>query len=222
MVDVSGARVLAVLTRAPSSGGKSRLFAALACAPDPALISALLLDTLDAAHVAGVQRVVVVAPATECDEVAALVPADVIVIPQAEGDLGQRMRAAMASLLAGGAAAVAIIGSDVPEVRAATIASAFDTLARDPASLVLGPAADGGYYLIASTGLPPVFDGIEWGSARVLEQTVAAAVGAGLRVSLLDVAADVDTPADLRRVAQSGAAPRTAAWTVGMDGRKDG
>jgi hypothetical protein len=222
MVDVAGARVLAILTRAPSSRGKSRLFAALGCTPDPALLSALLLDTLDAAAVSGVKRVIAVTPAAACDEVSAIVPPDVIVIPQADGDLGARMQAAFGSLLNRGATAVAIIGSDLPDIDRGLVGAAFDTLAHDPDSLVVGPAADGGYYLIAATRVPPVFDGIEWGSARVLEQTVAAAIGAGLRVSLLDVARDVDTPADLRRVATGNTAARTAAWMTRMDRRKDG
>lgn len=220
MVDVAAARVLAILTRAPSSGGKSRLFAALGCAPDPALVAALLLDTLDGATVAGIRRVVAVTPAASCDEVAALVPPDVTVIPQAGGELGPRMRAAFTLLLARGATAVAIIGSDLPDIDGAIVRTAFEKLADDPESLVLGPAADGGYYLIGSTRVPPVFDGIEWGSARVLEQTVEAASAAGLRVSLLDIVADVDTPDDLRRVARSHSARRTAAWLAEMDSRK--
>jgi hypothetical protein len=222
MVDVAGARVLAILTRAPSSGGKRRLFAALGCPPDPALLTALLLDTLDGAAVAGVRRVVAVTPAASCGEVAALVPRDVAVIPQAEGDLGMRMGSAFTLLFARGATAVAIIGSDLPDIDGASVRSAFERLADDPESLVLGPAVDGGYYLIGSTRVPPVFEGIEWGSARVLEQTVKAASAAGLRVSLLTVAADVDRPDDLRRVAGRGSARRTAAWVLEMERRKDG
>ena len=60
MVELAGAAVVAILTRAPSSGGKRRLFAALGRAPDPALLTALLLDTLDATAVAGVHRAIVV------------------------------------------------------------------------------------------------------------------------------------------------------------------
>src|SRR6185436_908851 len=63
MVDVSDARVVAILTRAPSSGGKSRLFRALACPPDSGLLTALLLDTVDGAAARGVTRVVSVTPA---------------------------------------------------------------------------------------------------------------------------------------------------------------
>ena len=69
--------------------------------------------------------------------------------------------------------------------------------------LVLGPALDGGYYLVAATRVPPVFERITWGSADVLEQTCAAAAEAGMRVHFVDSLADVDTLEDLRTVAAS-------------------
>jgi glycosyltransferase A (GT-A) superfamily protein (DUF2064 family) len=77
---------------------------------------------------------------------------------------------------------------------------------------VLGPAGDGGYYLVAAASVPPLFDGIEWGGASVLAQTQALARRAGLRVHLLDPLADVDTVADLRAV--DAASTRTGAWAA--------
>jgi len=218
MVDVSAARVVAVLTRAPSSGGKTRLFAALGCVPDPRLLTALLLDTLDGAAAPDVTLVVSVAPASACDEVASLVPPGIDVIPQSAGSLGERMRSTLASLLDRGARAVVLIGSDLPEITRPTIAAAFRMLERDPDALVLGPAADGGYYLLGATRVPPVFDGIEWGSDAVLTQTQAAAAIAGLHVSLVDVLGDVDTSSDLQRLAHTRPTSRTAAWL--KDGRQ--
>lgn len=211
MVDAADAPVLAVLTRAPSSGGKTRLFASLGLPPDPSLLAALLLDTLDGAAVPGVRRVVAVTPASACDEVRDIV-GDVEVMAQSDGDLGERMRATMTALFARGAPAVALIGSDVPHITAATIAEACALVVRDPAALVLGPAADGGYYLIAAQRVPDVFSGIEWGSDRVLAQTERAAAAHRFRVHHLATRADVDTADDLRRAASSGRAPRTAAW----------
>jgi rSAM/selenodomain-associated transferase 1 len=210
MVDVPGPVVVAVLTRAPSSGGKNRLFAALGRPPDETLLSALLLDTLDGAALAGTTRIVAVDPAEACADVRALVSGDVRVMPQAAGTLGHRMRATMSGLLAEGAAAVVLIGSDLPDITTGVIENAVSHLARDPESLVLGPAADGGYYLIAATHVPDVFDGIEWGSPRVLEQTCTMAAQSGLRVHLLQMLRDVDTPEDLRSVTAS----RTRAWVA--------
>lgn len=216
MVDLAGARVLAVLTRAPSSGGKTRLFASLGVPPDPRLLAALLLDTIDGAAAAGVPLVIAVTPASARDEVRALLHAstagDADVIAQPDGDLGERMRATMARLFERGASAVALIGSDLPDIGAAPIGAAFDALAAEPDAVILGPAGDGGYYLVAATRVPDVFDRIEWSTPRVLEQTMRLAADRGLQIRLAAPLGDVDSAEDLQRVAASGRAPRTAAW----------
>jgi len=214
MVGVPGPIVVAVLTRAPSRGGKSRLFAALGRPPDPTLLSALLLDTLDGVTLSGTTRVVFVDPADACDDVRALVPHDVDVRGQPRGSLGERMRDAMASLFAEGASIVVLVGSDLPDITTSTIGDAIAMLRSEPESLVLGPAHDGGYYLIAATTTPNVFDGVEWGSPRVLAQTRSVAERQGLRVQLIDWLRDVDTADDLRAVR----APRTRAWLADREG----
>ena len=211
MVDAPSAPVVAILTRAPSSGGKTRLFASLGRQPDPALLSALLLDTVAGAAAPGVRRVIAVTPPAACVEVRRLAP-DLDVVPQPEGDLGDRMRGVMAALFDAGAPAVVLIGSDIPHVTPALIVEAMALTASDRDTLVLGPADDGGYYLIAANRLPDVFTGIEWGSGRVLEQTHNAAQRDGLRVRTLARLSDVDDVDDLRRVCASGRATRTAAW----------
>jgi rSAM/selenodomain-associated transferase 1 len=208
MVGEPGPIVVAVLTRAPSRGGKSRLFAALGRPPDPALLSALLLDTLDGVRLDGTIRVVCVEPVEACDDVRTLVAPDVRVQPQRGESLGDRMRQTMDDLFADGASIVVLVGSDLPDITASSISSAIARLQDDPASLVLGPARDGGYYLIAATTTPDVFEGIEWSSPRVLEQTRAAASQHGLRVHLLEPLGDVDTLEDL----QSVRARRTRSW----------
>ena len=224
MVDAAAARTLAVLTRAPSpagqSGGKTRLFAALGCAPDQALLTALLLDTLAGADAADVARIVAVTPASACGDVASILPAGVGVMPQPPGTLGERMRDTLALLLASGARAVVLIGSDVPAITPAIITAAFEILERDRGTIVLGPAEDGGYYLVGATRVPPIFEGIDWGTAAVLGQTTAAAAARGIRVSLVDTLTDVDTPRDLEAVAMRLPFSRTAAWWRG--GRTEG
>jgi rSAM/selenodomain-associated transferase 1 len=215
MVDAADTPVLAVLTRAPSARGKTRLFASLGVPSDPGLLTALLLDTLDGAAVPGVRRVVAVTPASACDEVRAIVDdvaGAVEVIAQPDGDLGERMRATMAALFARGASAVVLIGSDLPQITAATIVDVCACVEKDADALVLGPAADGGYYLIAARRVPDVFSGITWGSAHVLAQTERAAAVSRFRVYHVPTLADVDTADDLRRASRSGRAPRVAAW----------
>ena len=209
MVALANAAVVAVLTRAPGHGGKSRLFAELGVAPDPALRAALLLDTLDAAGVDGAARVVAVEPADACADVRALLPPDVEVMPQTAGTLGDRMRDVMATLFDRGAGIVALVGSDVPDLDARQVSRAFALLERDPDLLVLGPATDGGYYLIAAARTPPpVFDGIPWGTRDVLSATIKAAEEQRIRVAFVEPVSDVDSAADLRRVE----AARTRTW----------
>ena len=207
MVELANAAVVAILTRAPSSGGKSRLFAALGRSPDPALLSALLLDTIDGVRAPGVTPILAVEPPEACDEVRALVP-DVEVTAQARGTLGDRMRAVMHDVLARGARAVLLVGSDLPDLQPRLIANALDALEADRDALVIGPSHDGGYCLIGASAVPAVFDDVEWGTRRVLAQTLAAAERQSVRVWLLDAMGDVDTVDDLRQVQ----ARRTRAW----------
>ena len=142
-------------------------------------------------------RVVAIEPASACDEVRALVPAGVTVIPQSDGTLGDRMAGVMRILLDAGARAVAVIGSDLPSITSVPLDEAFAALRDDPAAIALGPAVDGGYYLIAATRVPDVFHGIAWGQSDVLARTRAAAEREGLRVHLVPPMRDVDTIEDL-------------------------
>jgi hypothetical protein len=117
------------------------------------------------------------------------------IIPQGRGDLGTRMAAAMAARPPG---PVVIVGSDIPGIRAHHVAGAFAALGRHDA--VLGPADDGGYWLIGMRRRPvfrPPFDGVRWGTAHALADTRANLRRQGQSVALLEVLADVDTAEDL-------------------------
>lgn len=119
-------------------------------------------------------------------------------IRQAEGDLGERLFAAMSGM-AERFESVAVIGSDHPELERATVDEAFARLAAG-ADLVLGPAHDGGYCLIATDPrrvARGLFEGIGWSGPNVLVQTLARAHELELRTELLEPAHDIDTPADL-------------------------
>ena len=176
--------------------------------PDPRLLQALLLDTLDAVLAADYRVIIGTEPATSLAEMRALVPARVDVVGQAAGDLGERMRALMAEAFSRGATAVVLVGSDLPELSPAIVHEAVRILRTDPHGVVLGPAADGGYYLVGATRVPEIFNGIDWGSDAVLRQTEAAAAAAGLARRYLVTIHDVDAPSDLASVR----APRTRAW----------
>ncbi|WP_420127189.1 TIGR04282 family arsenosugar biosynthesis glycosyltransferase [Longimicrobium sp.] len=117
-------------------------------------------------------------------------------LPQAEGDLGVRMKDAFARAFAEGAERVVIVGSDLPEVSASLLRRAFELLDAHPA--VVGPARDGGYYLLGLRGMiEGIFQEIEWSTASVLGTTVERMRAAATEPALLEVLADVDTVDDL-------------------------
>ena len=114
--------------------------------------------------------------------------------------------------------AVMAVGSDHPELPPAVVEQGFEQLERG-ADVVLGPAEDGGYYLLGLSSKvlsPGLFSGVEWSTREVLRQTLDNCGALGLEVELLPPAADVDTPADLARLARrlagdGGSCPRTRA-----------
>jgi hypothetical protein len=98
-----------------------------------------------------------------------------------------------------GARRVAIIGSDLPAISSERVEEAFALLEHD--DVVLGPTRDGGYYLLAlREPQPTLFDGIAWSEANVYRSTVEKSLARGLRVGLLPIERDIDTPADLRAI----------------------
>jgi rSAM/selenodomain-associated transferase 1 len=118
---------------------------------------------------------------------------------QPAGDLGARMAACLAAEGAGGEPVV-LIGSDAPTLPPAVVDAAFAALERVP--VVLGPACDGGYYLVGVRGsVPPIFAGPVWGTDRVLAHTLHLLEISACRYSLLEFWYDVDRPADLALLA---------------------
>ncbi|MBI4502062.1 MAG: TIGR04282 family arsenosugar biosynthesis glycosyltransferase [Gemmatimonadetes bacterium] len=116
---------------------------------------------------------------------------------QVSGALGARLAAAFQRHFGEGAHRVILIGSDCPRVDAGLVSRALAAL--DDHALVLGPAYDGGYYLIGlRTPVPQLFRGIAWSTEMVLEQTLTRARQLGLRTVLLPVLRDVDTVSDAR------------------------
>jgi rSAM/selenodomain-associated transferase 1 len=136
------------------------------------------------------------APADAGDAVRAWLGDGPEYLPQADGDLGVRMKDAFARAFAGGAERVVIVGSDLPEVSASLLHRAFDLLDAHPA--VMGPARDGGYYLLGLRGMiGGIFDGIAWSTPRVLEATLERLRAARVQPAMLEVLCDVDTVDDL-------------------------
>jgi uncharacterized protein len=116
---------------------------------------------------------------------------------QAEGDIGVRMRLAFQKTFRQGWKQVVLIGSDLPDLTPAIIRESFERLLNH--DLVLGPARDGGYYLIGlKADRPELFGGsMIWGTNEVLKNTLITADHLGLNTALLATLRDVDRPEDL-------------------------
>jgi rSAM/selenodomain-associated transferase 2/rSAM/selenodomain-associated transferase 1 len=121
--------------------------------------------------------------------------------PQGVGDLGGRLRALFEQAFAERAARCVAVGSDCPSMTAGHVRRALQELGQN--DVVLGPAADGGYWLVglraaaAERALGVLFDDMPWGGSRVLAESLDRARAARLALALLDELADVDRPEDL-------------------------
>jgi rSAM/selenodomain-associated transferase 2/rSAM/selenodomain-associated transferase 1 len=115
---------------------------------------------------------------------------------QGRGDLGERMARAIADSFQSGGERVVLVGTDCPRLTGVLVQRALELLKSN--DLVLGPASDGGYYLIGVRRIvPQLFSEILWGTSEVLEKTLRIADKMQLRVFLLEPLDDVDRPEDL-------------------------
>jgi rSAM/selenodomain-associated transferase 2/rSAM/selenodomain-associated transferase 1 len=121
---------------------------------------------------------------------------DLLYRPQEKGSLGARMNRAFQDSFRAGMTKVVVIGTDCPGLSEGMVHKAF--LALEENDLVLGPAKDGGYYLIGlRRPTERLFRGIPWGTDRVLAHTLRIAQSLALKTLLLDPLGDVDRPEDL-------------------------
>jgi hypothetical protein len=191
---------IVLLTRLPVAGAvKSRLVPALGTAGAAALQRELTAHALAWARAAaeGAHALQVRFTGGTVEDMRRTFGPGFDYVPQGEGDLGARMLAAFRSVADAGIGRTLVIGSDCPGLDAARLREAIARLATH--DVVLGPAHDGGYYLIGLCAPEPrLFEGIGWGGETVCRDTVARARGLGLEVALLESLADVDRPADLR------------------------
>lgn len=134
---------------------------------------------------------------------------------QGEGDLGARLERVLHRALAGSPSAL-IIGADLPGLPASHLVSARAALTR--AEVVLGPASDGGFYLLGATRpIAGALEGVAWSAPTTFAQTRAALHRSGCSVGEAPAWFDVDVPNDLSAlrallVERPGAAPQTSAF----------
>ena len=130
---------------------------------------------------------------------AALAP-EIISHPQVGEDLGERMKNAFAEIFSRGFAAVAIIGTDSPDLPQEYIFETFALLEHEHTDVVFGPAEDGGYYLMALKRVwQELFARLPWSSSGLLAASVERAKKLQMGASFLPVWHDIDTAADLKR-----------------------
>jgi rSAM/selenodomain-associated transferase 1 len=138
-------------------------------------------------------------PPDECDAIVnwltPLLPADAFFFPQCSGDLSARLIDAFSIAFAAGHVRVAAIGSDCVEINHETFFETWRAL--ETHDCVIGPSADGGYYLLAlKKPCPGLFQDIAWSSAETFQHTMERAVELQLSVHLLRKLNDVDTLKD--------------------------
>lgn len=189
--------VVVVFAKVPLPGKvKTRLTPVLRAQEAADLHRALLLDTLDAVDRARLSLVVAFSPPGGRREIERLLGPRRQLIPQPEGDLGERMEGVVERLFAERPRPVIVIGSDCPAVDAGRLDDAIREL--EESDVVIGPALDGGYYLIAlDRPRPELFRDVAWSTDRVLEETRRRLDETGVRTGWLETARDLDTPEDL-------------------------
>ena len=189
---------LVIMAKAPLPGEAKTRLATLLSPEDAAELShCFFLDVVELAQsVSGCEVVVAYAPedALEIFSVESLKVAKCI--SQGRGDLGQRMKRVFETMFDSGYAKVVLIGTDLPTIRLSSLQEAFSSLKNHP--VILGPSLDGGYYLLGMQDMiPEIFEGIDWGTDRVLGQTFERLSEKNIRSERLPAWYDVDKPEEL-------------------------
>ncbi len=184
---------LILFTRHPTAGlAKTRLIPALGADGAAALHRRLTERAFDTMRASGLPMEVRTTGGT-ADAFTAWLGPDVALVDQGDGDLGARMARAAAR------PPVVLLGADVPDLSVRQIRAAGAALAGG-AEVVIGPAEDGGYYLLGlGAPLPWLFEDMPWGTEAVLAITLRRLAVLGIAPVLLETLADLDRPEDLRR-----------------------
>jgi rSAM/selenodomain-associated transferase 1 len=208
-------RVLGLFAKHPApSQVKTRLAAATSPEWAAQVAAAFLADLLGLLPSINARRIVAFSPADARPYFAAA-SRHFELVPQGDGDLGCRLERFFVAQLAAGAEAVIVVGADSPTLPLAFIEQAFDRLSSS--DVVLGPATDGGYYLLGcARRVPPIFDNIHWSGSTVLAETIVRLAGVSCRLSLLPPWYDVDTVDDWRMLCGHVAALRRAGIDPGV------
>ena len=207
--DLSGVELgefcaFAVMAKAPRAGEvKTRLVPPLFPEEAAALSAASIQDVVENFLAAGrrvkVRGYVAYSPAGSEALFRELVPPQIELLPPRRIGLGHSLLDSTHDLLAAGYGAVCLVNADSPTLPTAFLVEAADTLRLPGDRVVLGPASDGGYYLIGlKSAHRHLFENIDWSTERVTRQTVERAASLGLAVATLPLWYDVDDATSLR------------------------
>jgi len=191
---------LLFFVRNPERGDvKTRLAATLGKNVARDLYRCFILDMLSALESTGFPIVICYYPEDALDDLKGIAGEGYAFKSQHGADLGERMARSITDAFAQGFDRAIVIGSDIPDLPLAFIQESFAAL--ETYDSVIGPAFDGGYYLIGfkqESFLPEAFQGIEWGTDTVLTRTLNI-LGANQRTAyLLPPLRDIDTLEDLK------------------------
>jgi rSAM/selenodomain-associated transferase 1 len=192
--------VLGVFAKYWAAGDvKTRLAATIGAQTAADFYRACLFTTLARLQDVGDRRVLAISPPERLPDFTSFAPQTWHIVPQASGDLGHRMHCFFHEGFASGATRMVLIGSDSPTIPRSYLQLAFTYLQRYP--LVLGPANDGGYYLVGAAGrVPSIFDDIAWSTADVWRQTMHRLEQQQLPFAVLPEWYDVDEAEDMQRL----------------------
>lgn len=206
---------IVVMLKSPEAGAvKTRLTPPIPFEDAVGLYRCFIEDTF--ASIASIGTADVYAaftPANAEEDIKGLIPSDVRLMPQEGPDLGARLSNVFERLFDSGYPRVVVIGSDSPDIPAAYIEDAFAQLCGAGQRIVIGPARDGGYYLVGMNEFTPApFAGVPWSTASVLEATLALAKSHSIAVTLLRRWHDIDEPDDLAILVDNIHAPASARY----------
>jgi rSAM/selenodomain-associated transferase 1 len=148
-------------------------------------------------HRPGLEKIAYFDPPDKRAEIREWLGDDFHLVAQPEGDLGRRLEDVFVGGFRKGARRIIAIGTDCVEITEEILTEAFEALYQVDAAI--GPALDGGYYLMGlNRPCHSVFRGIPWSTDRTLRETLARLRGCGLNVRLLPPLLDIDSPEDLK------------------------
>lgn len=161
-------------------------------------------DSIACVRLAGLPPVVCVDPPGAIDNFRVWLGEELTYIPQRGGDLGDRLRNGFVDIFDRAFSSAIALGTDSPDLPPFLLEEARDGLKAN--DVVIGPAEDGGYYLIGfkrAAFVPYAFVGIRWSTDSVMRDTKARLLKAGCSPHILPMWHDVDVPGDLFRLVES-------------------